>query len=168
LPPKASLAAAQRWTLGSLKAGAAALGLSILVFSESPPAILALMAVSLVVLGGTAWTGIRGPLPLRLLVPVAAAVAARVAAGPAAAAITALLLALGGLLRVRLPDGVAGLAVFGGAVALVGGASVRLALTFWLVGLATIAVPAVARRLRRASIRHALSGMRDERPSSPS
>jgi hypothetical protein len=167
LPPRPSLAAVQRWILGSLKAGAAALGFSILVVSESPPAILALLGASVVVLGGTAWAGIRGSVVVRLLLPLAAVVAARVAAGPAAAAIVAILLVLGALLRVGVAEAIVGLSIFGVAAALVGGASPRLALSYWALGLAMISLRDVVGRLRHRH-RHGLSGLREERPSSPS
>jgi hypothetical protein len=150
-----------------LKAGGAALGLAVLVLSDSPAALLALLGVALVVVGGTAWTGVRGSSLTRLLAPLVVVVLARVAAGPAAAGIAALLLALGALLRVRIEEGVVGLSVFGGAVALSGGASFRLALGFWVAGLAIIALRAAANRVRRV-LQRGLSGLRHARPPSPS
>ncbi len=109
----------------------------------------------------------KWPLLTRLLVPLSVVILARVAAGQAAAGIAALLLALGALLRVRIAEGVVGLAVFGGAVALLGGASVRLALAFWFAGLTIIALRAAGSRVGRA-FQRGLSGLRDARPPSPS
>lgn len=165
--PRVSPATVLRWSLRSLKVGGAALGLAVLVLSESPAALLALLCVALVVVGGTAWTGVRGSLLTRLLVPLSVVILARVAAGQAAAGIAALLLALGALLRVRIAEGVVGLAVFGGAVALLGGASVRLALALWFAGLTIIGLRAAGSRVGRA-FQRGLSGLRDARPGSPS
>jgi len=75
---------------------------------------------------------------------VSALAAARITAGPAAAALGAVLLALGVLLRIRTEEVILGLAVFGGIVAAVGGASPGLLLVSWALGVALVALRAVA------------------------
>jgi len=138
-----------------------------MAFSQSPEALLALGGVALLVAGGTTWSKDgQWPVFRRVLVFLTVIALARWVAGPAAAALTALLLALGAVLRVRLAEGITGLAAFGGAVALLGRASLRLVLVFWLVGLAIIAVQTLARRLRRNPSRPAFSEMRKGTPHS--
>lgn len=77
---------------------------------------------------------------LRLAGPLLMVIAVRVVAGTGAAAIAALLVALGAWLQVRLPEATVGLAVFAGAVALIGGASARMIVCFWLLGVCTLLV----------------------------
>ena len=129
------------------------------------PANLGFLAVVLLVLGGATW---RAPGRTSVLVPIlislSVVVLARLAAGPAPAALAALLVALGALLHVRLWEGVVGLATFGAAVALLGGASAGLVLAFWLVGLAMIAL----RLLATHAWSRVLSGLRRRSRASPS
>ncbi len=162
---RARLGTGLRCAAAAAKLGAAALGMALVVFSESPEALLGLLAVVLLVAGGATW---RAPARNSILVPIlislGVVVLARVAAGPAAAAVAALLLALGALLHVRLWEGVVGLATFGAAVALLGGAHVGLILAFWLVGLALVALRLLLARARSAL----LSGLRERSRSSPS
>jgi len=165
LPPRASLGAGLRCAAAAAKAGAAALGLAVVVFSESPEAVLGLLAVVLLVVGGATWRAPgRSSILVPILVSLGTVVLARLAAGPAAAALAALLLALGAILRVRLWEGVVGLATFGVAVALLGGARVGLILAFWLVGLAIVALRLLMARARSAL----LSGLRERSRGSPS
>jgi hypothetical protein len=165
LPLRASLGAGLRGAAAAAKAGAASLGLGVVVFSESPAAPLGFLAVVLLVLGGATW---RAPGRTSVLVPIlislSVVVLARLAAGPAPAALAALLVALGALLHVRLWEGVVGLATFGAAVALLGGASAGLVLAFWLVGLAMIAL----RLLATHAWSRVLSGLRRRSRASPS
>jgi hypothetical protein len=94
--------------------------------------VLALLSIAFLVVGG-----VLGGRPGRAM-PVAGAllavIVARLAAGTGAAFFAALLVALGAWLRVRLTEATAGLAVFGVAVAMLGGASISLVLAFWLLG----------------------------------
>jgi hypothetical protein len=135
------------------------------VFSDSPEALLGFLAVVLLVVGGATW---RAPGRSSILVPIlislGTVVLVRLAAGPAAAALAALLLALGALLRLGPAEGVAGLATFGAAVALLAGASMGLVLAFWLVGLAIIAL----RLLMARAWSGLLSGLRRRSRASPS
>jgi hypothetical protein len=85
----------------------------------------------------------------RLAGPLLTVIAARVLAGTAAAALAALLVALGAWLQVRLADATVGLAVFAGAVAILGGASVRVVATFWLLGLGILFVRSMAANVWR-------------------
>lgn len=165
LPPRASLGAGLRCAAAAAKAGAAALGLAVVVFSESPEAVLGLLAVVLLVVGGATWRAPgRSSIVVPILVSLGTVVLVRLAAGPAAAALAALLLALGALLHVRLWEGVVGLATFGVAVALLGGARVGLILAFWLVGLAIVALRLLMARARSTL----LSGLRERSRGSPS
>lgn len=69
--------------------------------------------------------------------------------GPSGAALATLLLALGAWLRLRPTDAVLGLAVFGGAVAAVGGASPGLVIVFWVLGLAIALLRPLAVQIAR-------------------
>ena len=67
-------------------------------------------------------------------------VLARVSAGPTGAAITFVLFVAGAFLQVRVRDAAVGLALFAGAVAILGGADVRLLAAFALLGAVTLAL----------------------------
>src|SRR5712692_2147068 len=110
LRPRASFGTTLSLAARSAKAGGACLGLALLVLSGDPAAILGLLAVVALAIGGVVWTaGARHAAWVRLLLVVSALVAARIAAGPAAAALGAVLLALGVLLRIRTEEVVLGL-----------------------------------------------------------
>ena len=131
------------------RAGGACLGLAVLGVSGEPAAILGLLAVVALVIGGAARSaGGRHATSVRILLPVSALLAARVSAGPGAAALGAVLLALGALLRIRTEEVVLGLAVFGGIVAVAAGASARLLVIFWVLGFSLVALRTVAARAR--------------------
>lgn len=70
----------------------------------------------------------------RLAGPFLMVIAVRFVAGTGAAALAALLVALGAWLQIRLAEASVGLAVFAGAVAVLGGASARIVASFWLLG----------------------------------
>lgn len=134
------------------------LALAVVASSLRPELILGLLGIALLVAGGTAWTrGGPGAVPIRVLVSVGAVVFARLAFGTSGALLASILLVLGACLRLRLTDAVAGLAIFGGMVALLGSASLRLALAFWAIGVAAVLIrglaPALYRRVfRRRSL----------------
>jgi hypothetical protein len=77
---------------------------------------------------------------LRVVGPLLMVIAVRVVAGTGAAALAAVLVALGAWLQVRLPEATVGLAVFAGAVAVLGGANVRMLACFWLLGVGILLV----------------------------
>ena len=85
----------------------------------------------------------------RLAGPLLMVIAVRVLGGTVAAAIAALLVALGAWLQVRLTEASIGLAVFAGAVAVLGGASVRVLAAFWLIGVGILLVRSMTARVRR-------------------
>jgi len=129
----------------------------VLLLSRDPAPILGLLAVVALVIGGVAWTaGGRHATWVRILLLISALVVARVVAGPAAAVIGAVLLSLGVLLCLRTDEVMLGLAVVGSIVAAAGGASARLLLVFWLLGVVLVALGTVAagawRGLRRLPI----------------
>jgi hypothetical protein len=96
------------------------------------------------------WTpGGRSPVLLRIVLSLATIVLARLALGPSGAALATLLLALGAWLRIRPTDAVLGLAVFGDAVAAVGGPSTGLVLVFWILGLAIALLRPLAVQIAR-------------------
>ncbi len=133
------------------KAGGACLGLALLVLSGDPAAILGLLAVVALAIGGVVWTaGAVQPAWVRVLLLLSVLAAARIAAGTAAAALGAALLALGVLFRIRTEEVVVGLAVFGGMVATVGGAGPKVLLASWGLGVVLVALQAVAGAARRA------------------
>jgi hypothetical protein len=108
------------------------------VSSPEPELVLGLIGIVLLVIGGATWTpGGRSPVLFRIVLSLATIVLARLALGPSGAALATLLLALGAWLRLRPTDAVLGLAVFGGAVAAVGGASPGIVIVFWILGLAS-------------------------------
>ena len=94
--------------------------------------------------------GRPGSVLIRILLSLGTIVLARLALGPSGAGVAAVLLTMGAWLRLRLPDAVVGLALFGGVVALLGSASPRLALVFWAIGLAIV----LLRRLAACVWRH--------------
>ncbi len=152
MPPRASFRQALSLAARAARAGGACLGLALLVLSGDPAAILGLLAVVALAIGGVVWTaGAVQPAWVRVLLLVAVLAAARIAAGTAAAALGAALLALGVLFRIRTEEVVVGLAVFGGIVATtVGGASPKLLLVSWGLGVVLVALRAAAGAAWRA------------------
>lgn len=149
--PRVDFRRCLRWAAAGLKAGGAAFAAAVIVTSPDAVLVLGLLAISLLVVGGTTWTGrTQGRLPIRILVSLVTVILARVAFGTVAAALAAVLVALGAWLRVRVGEAVVGLAVFGIAIAFLGGASVRVAVAFWMIGLAILALRHLVARLWRA------------------
>src|SRR5712692_3501153 len=100
LRPRASFGKGLLLAARGAKAGAACLGLALLVLSGDPAAILGLLAVVALAIGGVVWTaGAVQPAWARVLLLVSVLAAARIAAGTAAAALGAALLVLGVLFR---------------------------------------------------------------------
>jgi hypothetical protein len=150
LLPRASFEKGLLLAGSGAKAGGAALALSVIAASPDPAVVLGLLGIALLVVGGTTWMrGSPGSVPIRVLVSLGTIILARIALGPAGAAVAAVLLTMGAWLRLRLPDAVVGLALFGGAVALLGSASPRLALVFWAIGLAIVLLRRLAARVWR-------------------
>ena len=131
-----------RWAaaaLRSLIAGGCWLGVAVIISMGEPLIVVGALAVAVVVGGGVAWSGSR-PTPVRLVLTATVLVLARVAAGPTGAAITFVLLVAGAFLQVRVRDAAVGLALFAAAVAILGGADVRLLAAFVLLGAVTLAL----------------------------
>jgi hypothetical protein len=145
---RANVGRSLRWAATAAKAGGAALGLAVVVSSPDPELVLGLLGTLLLVVGGMTWSRVgRSALPLRVVLSLATIVLARFVLGPSGAALAALLLALGVCLRIRPADAVLGVAVFGGAVAVLGGASLALVLAFWILGVALAVLRPLARRI---------------------
>lgn len=153
MPRKARLGALVRRGSAAGIAGAAWLGLGLILADENPAGILGLIAALLALAGG--WAARVGtqqafPRAVACLLPV---LLARLAAGPLAAVLAAGCVAAGWWLRVRPSDAALVLALLGGGVAAVSPPSVRLVLAFALLGVLTVGIrPALAaarRGLRR-------------------
>lgn len=148
--PRVSAAASLRLVIASARAGGALLGGAVIAASLDPPTVLALIAVMVLVAGGSIWSGGRNWILLvRVLASLAAVALARHAGGPAAAVVAAVLLALGAWLQVRAGVALSGLAVFGVAVVLLGRARLSVVLLFWLVGLGLVVLRPAAAWVRR-------------------
>jgi hypothetical protein len=162
LRPKVDVWRVLLWGAEAARIGGACLAVAVVVFAPAAEIVLALLGVVLLVVGGTAWSWAR-PVALRLTGPLLAVVLARVLGGPAAALLAALLVVVGAWLRVRVPEATAGLAVFGVAVTILGGASARVVGAFWLLGVGVLLARFIAagagRRLRAGS------SLTAERPS---
>lgn len=150
---KARLGALVRRGSAAGIAGAAWLGLGLILADENPAGILGLIAALLALAGGWAArvrTQHAFPRAVACLLPV---LLARLAAGPLAAVLAAGCVAAGWWLRVRPSDTALVLALLGGGVAAVSPPSVRLVLAFALLGVLTVGIrPALAaarRGLRR-------------------
>jgi len=151
LRPRASLGKGLSLAARAAKAGGACLGLALLVLSRDPAAILGLLALVALAIGGVVWTAAAvQPAWVRVLLLVAVLAAARIAAGTAAAALVAALLALGVLFRIRAEEVILGLAAFGGIVAAVGRASPKVLLVSWTLGVVLVALRAAAGAAWRA------------------
>jgi len=119
--------------VAAARLGGACLAFAIVMSAPAPELVLALLAIAFLVVGGSV-AALKGPAALVWSGPVVAVILARVFAGTAAALLAALLIALGAWLRIGLIEATAGLAVFGVGVALLGGATVSLIFSFWLLG----------------------------------
>jgi hypothetical protein len=154
LRPKADVGGVLRWAAEGARIGGACLAVAIVVSAPAPEVVLALLGVVLLVVGGNGWSRAQ-PVALRLTGPLLAVVLARALGGTAAAALAAFLVLVGAWLRVRVPEATAGLAVFGVAVALLGGASAKVIGAAWLLGLSLLLIRSLAvaagRRLRIGS-----------------
>lgn len=141
---------ALRWASEAARIGGACLGLAIVVSSPAPEIVLPLLGVALLLVGGSAWsvTNTR-TMAFRLAGPFLMVIAVRVTGGTVAAALAALLVALGAWLQVRLAEASVGLAVFAGAVAVLGGASVRVLVAFWVLGVVILLTRSTAASIRR-------------------
>jgi hypothetical protein len=150
LLPRASLAKGLLLAGSGAKAGGALLALAVIASSPDPAVVLGLLAIALLVVGGTTWMrGRPGSVLIRFLISLGTIILARLTLGPSGAGAAAVLLTMGAWLRLGLPDAVVGLALFGGMVALLGSASPRLALVFWAIGLAIVLLRRLAARVWR-------------------
>jgi hypothetical protein len=135
LRPRVDVGAILGLTLRSARAGAAALGFVLAFSSRDVGLITALLLVTaLAAVGSLKASANRWSTAAALLLSVCLIAAAKQAAGPAGAAVMTLLVGLAIWLRIRVRDGLSGLAVFGALVALAAHTSVGLLLGFWLVG----------------------------------
>jgi hypothetical protein len=158
LRPKGDVWRVLQWAAEAARIGGACLAVAVVIFAPAPEIVLALLSVVLLVVGGTAWNATH-PVALRLTSPLLAVIVARVLGGPGAAVLAALLVFVGAWLRVRVSEATVGLAVFGVAVAILGGASARVVGAFWLLGLGlllarSIATSAGRRQRARLSLTH--------------
>jgi len=146
----------------SARVGGACLAIAIISSSPSPEIVLALVGVALLVVGGAARSAARtSNIAFRLAGPLLTVIAARVLAGTAAAALAGLLVALGAWLQVRLAEATVGLAIFAGTVTVLGGASMRVVVAFWLLGVSILLVRSMAASAwRRLSIGSSLKAER--------
>ena len=135
-------------TLRSLIAGGCWLGGAVIVSMGEPLVVAGALAVAILVVGGVTWSASQ-PAPMKLVVTGALLVLARIAAGPSGAVIAFVLFAAGALLRVGLADAAVGLALFAGAVSILGGADLRLLAAFLLLGVLTRAIAHVVALVAR-------------------
>lgn len=148
--PRASFEKGLLLAVSGAKAGGAVLALAVIAASPDPAIVLGLLGIALLVVGGTTWMrGRPGAVLIRVLVSLGTIIVARLTLGPFGAGAAAVLLTMGAWLHLRLPDAVVGLALFGGAVALLGSASPRLALIFWAIGLLIVLLRRLAARVWR-------------------
>lgn len=138
MPRKASLAKALRWGGAAAKAGAAWLGLGLILVDDNPVATLGLVAVLLALAGGWAGRATSRPVLPRAAFCFVVVALVRWAAGTLAAALAAGCLAAGWALQVRPRDAVLVLAFFGGGIAAVSSPSWRLVLVFITLGVLTV------------------------------
>ena len=147
MPPRVEPRTALRFVVAAARLGGACLALAIVVSAPAPEMVLALLAVVFLLVGGTVMASAWPP-PFQWSVAAFAVVLARVAAGTGAAFLAALLVGLGAWLRIRTVEATAGLAVFGVAVAIIGGATPVLVLSFWFLGAFLIAARRAAGAVR--------------------
>ena len=162
---KASLERSLRPAASAAKAGAAWLGLGLLLADDNPLAALGLIAVLFALAGGRAGRAVERPAALRVASCLVVVALARWAAGPLAAVLAAGCLTAGWVLRVRVRDGILALALVGAGVAAVSRPSGHLVLAFATLGTLTVA----ARPLLNAAgkciqrVRRSLAARREAR-----
>jgi len=163
LPRKASLERSLRWAAAAAKAGAAWLGLGLLLADDNPLATLGLIGVLLALAGGGAGRVVEHPAALRVASCMVFVALARWAAGPLAAVLAAGCLAAGWALRVRARDGILALALVGAGVAAASRPSGHLVLAFAVLGVLTVAARPLlnAARKRIQRVRRFLAAGRD-------
>ena len=137
-----------RAALAAAKSGAVCLGFAVIVWSDDPAAWLGVGGALIGVFGGAA-ARFRGVPGVRIAACVALVVLARVAGGTPVAALVAVLLVLGWWLRLRVQEALAGIAVYGVAVAMLGRASWRLFVAFWVLGALIVAARRALSLVRR-------------------
>jgi hypothetical protein len=146
-------------------AGAAWLGLGLLLADDNPLATLGLIAVLFALAGGRAGRAVERPAALRVASCLVLVALARWAAGPLAAALAAGCLTAGWALRVRGRDGILALALVGAGIAAVSRPSGHLVLAFATLGVLTVAarplLNAAAKHIQR--VRRSLAARRDAR-----
>ncbi len=146
---KGSVGRSLRWGTAAVTAGAAWLGLGLILADDDPTAALGLIAALLALAGGWAGRASGRPAVVRALACLLPVVVARWAAGSLAAALATVCVGAGWWLGIRSADAVLGLAFFGGAVAAMSSASLRLILAFLALGVLTVvARPLLARTSR--------------------
>lgn len=149
---KARVGRSLRWGSAAATAGAAWLGLGLILADDDPTAVLGLIAALLALAGGWAGRASGRPTIVRVSVCLVPVVVARWAGGSLAAALASVCVAAGWWLGVRSADAVIGLAFFGGAVVAMSSASWRLVLAFLALGGLTVAarplLAGASRRLR--------------------
>ena len=129
--------------------------------------VLALLGVVLLLAGGSAWSWPEtSATALRFTGPLLALLGARLLGGTGAAGLALLFVALGMWLHVGIVEATAGLAFFAAAVAILGGATPRIVVGFWLVGAGYLIVRLIAARTWRRL--RASSSLTAERPPLPS
>jgi hypothetical protein len=149
LPRKASLARALRWGIAVATAGAAWLGVVLLLADDNPSATAAVVAAVLALAGGwAAHASARSPV-VRILACLIPVILARWTAGTLAAALATACVAAGWWLRVRASDALLVLALFGGVVALLSPPSGRLIVVFLVLGVVTVGARSVVAAARR-------------------
>jgi len=141
-----------RFLAAAVTAGAAWLGLGLVLSDDDPLARLGALATVVTLLGGWASSATTVPAVLRLLTCLGVSGLTRVAAGPIPALFVAILIALGWALRLRLRDAVVALATVGVGIGLVSRSSWRLLAAFFLLGLASVGVARLASMMRRQRV----------------
>jgi hypothetical protein len=137
-----------RAALSAAGTGAVCLGLAVIVWSDDPAAWLGIGGAMVALVGGAAARA-RAAVGLRIVICVVFVFLVRLAGGPAVAGAVAGLLALGWWLRLRGREVLAGLAVYGIAVAALGGAPWRLLAAFGALGAFAVAITRTVSSVRR-------------------
>jgi hypothetical protein len=156
---KDRLRAAARFAAAAARAGGAWLGAALLVSNPEPAVVLGSAAGVVLLIGGSVSSAHHRL--ARALGCVAAVVGARLIGGPLLAVLVALLIAVGWWLRIKPSDALIGLATFGFGAATAGMASPSLFVSFWGLGVLTVAAASLFRRLRSRG----LAG--ETRPTAP-
>ncbi len=152
---------AVRFAAAACVAGAAWLGLALVLGDDDPLTKLGLVAAVVTLVGGWASSSAL-PLVARLFVCVAVTAATRAAAGPVPSSLAAALIALGWGLRVRFRDGLFGLAAFGAGIGVLSRPSWRLLTAFFALGVASVGLTVLLRRRRQRP-----ADFNRERPGAP-